>query len=207
LGERNWSVDIKEGMCAFGDDLRFPMQLLGTEAEDSATWLWAWANEASNLPPQFLISCSALRKLGTTLGLRELTERSYPLEVADGHSISLIASGIDGECCYYRGPYNGGALFFLVKNVPAELLRPVACERAITVLSEVIAQFEVNHRLMAESFLKSQGFALQASADAVAATRGGDNIALSFDSLGRISAIESKLQPRSQPKPWWQFWK
>lgn len=201
LGERNWSVDIRQGTCGFGDDLRFPLQLLGTEAEDSDTWLWAWANEASNLPPALLQSCHALKELGDKLGIRELTERSFPLDVANGHSLALIASGLDGQCCYYRGPYRGGALFFLVKDVPVELLQPVPAERAISVLGEVISLFEVNHRLMAESFLKSQGFALEASPGQLTAKRDGDSIILAFDDQQRISGIEGALQPRDKAQP------
>jgi hypothetical protein len=206
LGERNWSVDIQQGTCGFGDDLSFPLQLLGTEAEDSDTWLWAWANEASNLPTALLQSCNALKELGVKLGIRELTERSFPLDVASGHTLASIASGMDGQCCYYRGPYPGGALFFLVKDVPAELLRPVPAERAISVMGEVISQFEVNHRTMVESFLKSQGFALAGGSGQLSATRDADNIVLSFDNLQRLTGIEGKLQPRSKPKPWWKFW-
>lgn len=207
LNERPWSVDMRQGICTFGNDLRLPMQLLGTEAEDSNTWLWAWGNEASNLPPALLKSCNTLKELGTKLGVSELSQRSFPLEVVDGHSLALIASGMDGQSCYYRGPYNGGALFFLLKDVPAELLCSVPSERAIRVLGEVISKFEVNHRLMAESFLKSQGFALDASPSKLTASRGRDQISLTFDNLQRITAIEGNIQPRSNPKPWWQFWK
>lgn len=205
--QQSFNVDIRQGVCTFGNDLRFPIQILGSEAEDSDTWLWAWANEASNLPPALLHSCNSLKELGAKHGIRELTERQFPLEVTNGHTLSMIASGVDGNCCYYRGPFPGGALFVLLKNVPAELLRPIRCERVITVLGEAISNFEVDHRLMAESFLKSQGFALQPSDGKLIATREPDMIVLAFDELGRIAGIDGKIEPRRKPKPWWQFWK
>ncbi|MCA9269681.1 MAG: hypothetical protein KDA41_14470, partial [Planctomycetales bacterium] len=51
LGERNWRVSISEGRVKFGNDLSYPIQLIGTEAYGDSSWLWAWANEQSNLPP------------------------------------------------------------------------------------------------------------------------------------------------------------
>jgi hypothetical protein len=57
IGERNWSVDLSAGHATFGDDLRFAIQLLGTESQGDGTWLWAWANAESNLPPALLHLC------------------------------------------------------------------------------------------------------------------------------------------------------
>jgi hypothetical protein len=209
LGERSWSVTISEGIVTFGNDLRFPIQLLGSEADGNATWLWAWANKASNLPDKVLVACNKLRELGQREGVPELTGRTFSLDQASGHAISLVASGVFGNCCYYRGPYDGGALFFLVNNPPDELLRPVPVERAVTVITEVISNFDVSHRPMAESFLRAQGFSWDTASGAMVASRHGDEITLSFDDLGRIANIGAKLVPRTKtesPK-WWQFWK
>jgi hypothetical protein len=209
LGDRNWSVDVQQGIVTFGRDLRFSIQLLGTEAERDSSWLWAWANKESNLPEQVLCSCNELRELGNRKGIQEFSERTFSLEVADGHSIALIASGIDGKCCYYRGPYEGGALFFLVSDVPRQILGPVESERAVTVITQVISQFTVDHRAMAESFLKSQGFAVELSENSITATRHSDTITLSFDGQRRISQIGGTVQAKqqTQKKSWWQFWK
>ena len=34
LGNRNWGVDLQKGTATFGDDLEFPLQLLGSEADN-----------------------------------------------------------------------------------------------------------------------------------------------------------------------------
>ncbi len=208
LGERNWNVNITEGHVAFGDDLSFPIQLLGTEAEGNATWLWAWANEASNLPDDLLHAANALQSLGQDRNIPELVERSFSLDEADGHTLSLIASGLNPDCAYYRGPYEGGALFFLVQGVPTTVTGPVDGPRAITVLGEVISQFEVDHRQMAESFLASNNFEVRPLGNALQANQGGSAIVITFDEQNRITNIEGQLSPqRSSDKKWWQFWK
>ena len=40
---KNWNVDFNKGIIAFGDD-EYPLQFLGSEANSSNTWLWAWEN-------------------------------------------------------------------------------------------------------------------------------------------------------------------
>ncbi|MEL6320560.1 MAG: DUF6882 domain-containing protein [Cyanobacteria bacterium J06626_14] len=208
LGDRNWGVDISAGRVMFGNDLSYPIQLLGTEAAGDASWLWAWANQASNLPPALLRTCTELKDIGEARRIPELVDRSYSLEVANGHAIALVASGLNPACCYYRGPYDGGALFFLVCDAPVEVTGQVAPERAITVITQAISQFEVDHRPMATSFLQKQGFNLEINEQSITATRNNQTVTLSFDSLGRINNVEGKLSPSPHPqKSRWQFWK
>lgn len=208
LGERNWGVNISEGRATFGEDLSYPIQLIGTEAHGDSSWLWAWANEASNLPPAILRVCSELRTIGKKHGIRELVERSYSLETANGHMIAMIASGLNPECCYYRGPYNGGALYFLVGEVPRRVTQPVAPERAITVLTEVISQFDIDHREMSVSFLQGQGFSLHDNGTHMLATRDGGSIEIAFDSMNRIAEMGATVSPsKARKKSLWQFWK
>jgi hypothetical protein len=47
IGERGWQLDLTSGTVTFGDDLRYHIQILGTERHDDGTWLWAWASEAN----------------------------------------------------------------------------------------------------------------------------------------------------------------
>jgi hypothetical protein len=210
LEERSWSVSVSDGIVTFGQDLRFPIQLLGTEADGDGTWLWAWANAARDLPDKVLVACNQLRELGERQNVPELRERKLSLdEQVSGHSIALVASGTAGRCCYYRGPYDGGALFFLVGDAPDEVLRPVQAERAITVITEVISIFAVNHRSMVEAFLHSQGFSTNTSAGELSATRGQDQITVSYDAADRITNIGGSIAPRPpiERSAWWQFWK
>jgi hypothetical protein len=193
LGDRNWGVDINEGQATFGDDLAFPIQLPGTEAEGDSTWLWAWANEASDLPPALLEASEQMRQLGAESNIPELAERSFSLDIADGHLISMIASGLNPECCYYRGQNDGGALFFLVQDLPADVVGAVSGARAATVLTEVVSSFDVDHRIMAQSFLESQGFELQIDENNVTATRGRESLRVSFNSHDLIENIEATL--------------
>jgi hypothetical protein len=52
IANRSFQVDLNQGHIEFcgGDSLTIPIQLLGTESDGDSTWLWSWANSASNLP-------------------------------------------------------------------------------------------------------------------------------------------------------------
>jgi hypothetical protein len=210
LGDRNWSLTLSTGKVCFGDDLEYPIQLLGSEAHNNNTWLWAWANQHINPAPQSMAAASRLRQLGEKQGIDVFCEPSFPLSAADGHRIALVASGINGRCCYYRGPYDGGAAFFLVTDVPQAILAPVPPERAVTVITEVVSQFDVDHRLMGKAFLSSQGFELREESRSVTASRDGAQMTLTFDERGRLTNIGGKIEPRpaaATSKQWWEFWK
>lgn len=212
LGERGWSLDLAEGIAHFGDDLHFPVQLLGSAAEDSASWLWAWANTASNLPDNLLVAANALRERGEREGPAELATASLPLD-DDGHMLALLAAALSARC-YYRGPYRGGALFFLLEDVPAAAFAPCDDARVLRLLGQLVAQFPLDHRTMAEGFLEDQGYALRREPGQTVAMRDGSRITLDFDALGRLARLQGSLAPQqaataaaAKPAPKWQFWK
>ncbi|MBL7258828.1 DUF6882 domain-containing protein [Paractinoplanes lichenicola] len=189
IGERDWAVDLGAGSVTFGNDLRFPIQLLGSESQGDNTWLWAWANEASNLPPALIHLCTWMRDYGRSQGIAELTDRTFPLSRADGHRLALLASGLTGRP-YYRGPYEGGALFFHLEGVPPQELQP---ERALTVISQTISAFPFDHRTGVTAFFEQQGWPF---ADGVAHHPSGATMNVSFDDLGRISQLNGSIPPR-----------
>ncbi|MCI2263888.1 DUF6882 domain-containing protein [Xanthomonas indica] len=213
LAERGWQVDLGEGRVRFGEDLSFPMQLLGTAAEASASWLWAWANTASQLPPALLADAAALRAHGEREGIAELAAPSSALGEDGGHHIALLAGALRGHC-YYRAPYDGGALFFLLDDVPAAVFAPCDDARVLRLLGELPMQFALDHRAMSEGFLADQGYALQCAAAQTVATRGNARIVLEFDAQERLVRTQGQLASAPAaaavtPKQAlaWQFWK
>ena len=193
IGERGWSVDLSAGQVTFGDDLRFPIQLLGTESHAGGTWLWAWANTGSNLPPALLHLVGWLRDYGAQFGIAEFTEPGFPLERADGARLALVASGLTGRP-YYRGPYDGGALFFHLEDVPES---PVAPERVLTVLGQVLQTWPLPHRRVALAFLTQQGWAVDDRPDGSSARHpDGSTIDIAYDDQGRIAQFGGQIKPR-----------
>jgi hypothetical protein len=195
IGSRSWGVDIPAGTVRFGSDLSYGIQLLGTESEHDRTWLWAWANTQSNLPPAVLQAAGWLRGYGQQSGIAELVEPMFSLDRADGHQLALLASGLTGRC-YYRGPYEGGALFFLLEGVPAEVLAPVRFERAVMAITQVLQAFPLDHRTAVQSFLHQQGWRVEAAPHGLTGHHpGGWALHADLDQRGRVTSLRG--EPRS----------
>lgn len=77
-----------------------------------------------------------------------------------------------------------------------------------TVLMQVVSNFEVDHRAMAESFLRQQGFAVNAEPAMISAVRevDGAEVRLAFDAQQRIAKVEGVIKPRESKGPWWKPW-
>ncbi|WP_376768412.1 DUF6882 domain-containing protein [Paenibacillus planticolens] len=42
IGNLDWNVDMSAGTATFGNELTFPIQMLGSVSHQSNTWLWAY---------------------------------------------------------------------------------------------------------------------------------------------------------------------
>ena len=211
LGEYNWQVNISAGTVDFGKGRVYPLQIIGTESEITGTWLWGWANTQSNVPPGLLICGQALRELGEKENIEELRQAQFDLDEVDGHSIAIIASGVCKADAYFRGPYEGGDLFFLITGTPLPAQLSTSTLEHVNMMSSVISQFPVHHRLMAQSFLQQQGYDLSESAsEIIASSASGDKISIRFDELERMIGIETTAKPETETikktskKPWWR---
>src|SRR4051794_33147688 len=105
VGERDWFFRMDPGTLSFGDEFTWKVQLLGSQSESAGTWLWAWANEASNIPPALVQASLAMRSLGEQLRIPELTEPEIEVGEVNGFFLALLATGIVGAGACYRGPY------------------------------------------------------------------------------------------------------
>ncbi len=200
LGKHSWqldlgkgTVDLGKGPGLFAKRRVYPIQVLGTEAEDSGTWLWAWANTRSNIPPGVMRAVGRVKAFGESEGIDELTTAELPSSEYPGHLLASIAAGVADADCYYRGPYPGGAAFFLVYETPLRQAPPTPDVRVVNVLAQVIGAFEVNdHRAMARAYLEAEGFHIGEEDSGWSATdESGRSLTISFDDTGRIAQLTS----------------
>jgi hypothetical protein len=112
----DWRFNMDSGILSFGDRYQWRAQVLGTESEETQTWLWAWANEASKIPPPLLQASLAMKALGEQRLIEELTEPEVPLGKIDGHFFAMLASGVCQANSYYRAPYDGGTAYLLIRD-------------------------------------------------------------------------------------------
>ena len=165
---RDWNVDFDRGIISFGND-EYPLQFLGSEANSSNTWLWAWKN-INGFDENIISLAREIKAKGEKLNLEALTTAeieitdelnghilSIEIEITDelnGHILSIVACGLaNKKYCYYRGPHSGGAIFVAFDGVDERVFAPINAEDFADIVVNSIQQFPLNHKLFIESFL------------------------------------------------------
>lgn len=195
VGDRPWSADTAQGLIAFGDDLRFRMQVLGSYSFQSGTWLWIWAHTQAEVAPAFTEVARQLQGFGAAKNLALFTEPRTALRQEDLHVIGLIAAGADNSAGYYLGNYGEGILLALIDpdhGLPTTAPQP---ERVPTVVSQLISDFELDHRVLLQHYLPAKGFSVQETGSRITGQHGPHRIVADLDGQGRISAISGSLGP------------
>lgn len=197
VGEAAWSYDTTLRRLDFEDRASFPAQLLGSESHASGTWLWAWANEQSALPPEVTALSRQLRRLGDERGIPELT--TPQLALAPALSAALLAAAaagtLPGVRAWYRGPTDHGAAWLLIDD-PDDLELPApTTARTLRVLTEVLANLPralpaLDHGVLVRSYLARRGFLLTEDGPTLRARHpDGANVEVEFDPAGRIATM------------------
>ena len=151
---RDWNVNFDRGIISFGND-EYPLQFLGSEANSSNTWLWAWEN-INGFDENIISLAREIKAKGEKLNLEALT--TAEIEITDelnGHILSIVACGLaDKKYCYYRGPHSGGAIFVAFDGVDERVFAPINAKDFADIVVNSIQQFSLNHKLFVESFLE-----------------------------------------------------
>lgn len=194
LGEHRWQADLESGQLDFGSGRVFPLQLLGSEDSTVGTWLWGWANASvRQANPTIFQAGVQLRQYGQQQAIPELTTEEIDLnDHMDGQRLALVAAALFPADFYYRGAFSGGAAFFLVTGSPIAPLPPAEVSRLITIITQVISTYSLDHLRMIQAYLTQRGFTLTGNqwqhAD-------GRSLTVQFDDVGRLASISSTEKP------------
>ena len=189
IGDTTWNVDMNPGTIAFGPQLVFPMQILGSFSHASSTWLWAWANEQSNLPAHLLTEAWQLRQYGEQHGIEMLTTSDFDATEHDLHVIGSIASGMFGASAYYLANYGQGTMLLTVRSEQIDQLAANDFARISHAFTQAISVFEMRHLPAFIHYLTQKGYTVTGSASTVSATMGAGTLTASFDSMGRLANL------------------
>ncbi|MCA9178530.1 MAG: hypothetical protein KDB14_28915 [Planctomycetales bacterium] len=200
IGDLPWAYDLQTGALSFGNRFAWQAEVLGTESEETGTWLWAWVNKGSNITEQQQAASLKLKVLGEEHGIAELTEPMVPLDHADGHVFASIAVG---EClgkAYYRGPYEGGAALLLITDDKLQLQVDDPLQRILSVFPQAISAMEIaDHREALRGYLEHYGFDAESEGNALLLRQQGqDVLRAEFDEHGRLRELKGTLGKEEQ---------
>jgi hypothetical protein len=190
IGDNSWNVDVDTGTIAFGPELVFPLQILGTFSHSSRTWLWAWANAQSNLPARLLSQAEQLRTYGAQHGIELLTASEFDATEKDLHLIGIIASGMFGASGYYLANFGQGTMVITVESKLIDQVPKNDFARIPHAFPQVISAFEMDHRPAFVHYLTQKGYSVAETADTVSAAVDSGILTATFDHLGRLTNLQ-----------------
>ncbi len=189
IGEHLHELDLDAGVIRF-DRYQFPMQVIGTESDNSLTWLWAWSDEQTELPANLLQSAIQLRTWGSAEGLSEFTLPSIDLNRADGNAISLIAAEICRASCFYRDSYEGGAVYLLLFDALIDGGPAFDRQRLVRRLADLLSRYDLNHRDTILYYLMAKKLSpVTEGATIGCELESGERLIAGFDESGRLATI------------------
>lgn len=187
VGDGFAELKLDDGTIRFDNGLDLPFQALGTESENTLTWLWAWADEQSEIPQEFLSTSLLLRDWGTRENIAEFVVPSIDLNRADGQMISLIASEVSGASCFYRDHYEGGSLYLLLTGRAIDRQPPFDRAGLLRRFADLISMYEFNHRNALASYFRSKRLSFEDKNILInGELESGERVIAEFDDAGRL---------------------
>lgn len=188
---KRYKIDINKGIISFGLK-KFKIQVLGTESDESNTWLWGWANDI--FPDSSLKAAKEIKERGKELGLKALYSEQFELtKQFNGDTISILSCDlIDEDVCFYPVKKDNVTLYILIYGMPECVFVELDYGVFIEVILSVVKNLFVDHKVLVESMLEKNKTAYRWEGDSIIADF-DINIKVDFekvDEFWRISNIE-----------------
>ncbi len=187
-GENLYEIDLDAGIIRFSRDLAFPFQVLGTESDNSLTWLWAWAEEQPEIPEMLVQASLDLRHWGAQEEIREFTVPSIDLTRTDGNALAMVSTQISRANSFFRDSYEGGAAYLLIFENSID--REPSFDRASLFrhLSDLNARYDLNHRNVLLSYLQLKGLSpVEQGTLLTCELETGERLIAEFDGAGKLN--------------------
>lgn len=194
IGDKNWSADMVKGTLSFGSDIEFPVQVIGTFAFDSETWLWAWANSRSGLSEELLTDAKKLYNYGKENDIEFLTTAEFEADQTNVHAIGIIASGLLGSSAYYCANYGEGIILFTIKSDKIDSVQFNEQLRILSTFPDLINIFTLNHKNAFRFYLLGKKYDLIEEDGKITAKKAEKFIQASFDVLDRLTKLDGEIQ-------------
>ena len=193
VGEHTMELDSETGLVRMSGGFEFPFQVLGTESDNTLTWLWAWAEEQTEVPPELLTSSLEMRAWGEKEDLPECTSPSVDLARADGLLLSLIASEVCKASCYYQDAYDGGALFLLLFGQTIDMQAPLDAAGLVNHTSQLASLYDFSHRNALLSYLRYHGLTYEGTGSLLLTRlESGEELQAEFGPGDRLVSINGR---------------
>lgn len=185
-----WNVDMNKEEITFGDDLTFPMQVLGSFSHSSETWLWIWENKAGGYAESVMKQALLLKQYGEENNIDLLTVGKFDAVENDLHLIGMIAVEIFNGSGYYLGNYGQGTMVVTIKSDIIDKVESEELARILTVFPELISTFEIqNHKNAFTNYLTQKGYQLTLNGNEIKAEKNENVINAVFNENNLLTKL------------------
>jgi hypothetical protein len=187
IGENMHEIDLDEGLIRFSSDLVFPFQILGTESDNTLTWLWAWAEEQTEIPENLVQTSLQLRDWGVRKGIREFTLPSVDIGKTDGNTIAMVSTQISMANSYFCDRYEGGAAYLLILDKSIDIQPSFDRAALFRHLSDTVSRYELNHQNVLWSYLQLKTLSPVSKGPLITCElETGERVNAEFDDAGKL---------------------
>ncbi len=187
VGEHFAEFELDEGILKINNDLALPFQALGTQSDNTLTWLWAWSEEHAEVRPEQIRTALMLKEWGVENGVEAFCRPEVDIVQADGMMISLIAAEVCKASCYYRDAYEGGAAFVLLSGAAIDRQPPFELSGFMRAFNDLVSRYDLNHRNTVLSYFRTKGLpCVENAAMITGKLESGEELRMEFDSNGGI---------------------
>lgn len=195
-GDHFLELDLDGGIARFTGGLECPFQVLGTESDNSLTWLWAWAEEQTEIPEGLLRSSRELQQWGEGKDLAEFRLPSVDLDRLDGMAAGAIAAAVCKASCFYRDRYAGGSLVILLFSSAVDQQPDLDRAGLLRSLADLADRYEVDPRKTLVSYFRAKGLPCSEAGGVVnAQTANGERVVAEFSADGGLERINGEPWP------------
>lgn len=118
-----WDYELDDGVLVFSENdvpkVIADIQVVGTTANESNTWMWGWANDS--LPPRAVSRMGAIREFGIAESIPQLTTDLLPNDEYLGWELTAVTARLLGAKGAYRCSDEDGFLYLVYMDIrPAQ---------------------------------------------------------------------------------------
>ncbi|MFH6998553.1 DUF6882 domain-containing protein [Flavobacterium sp. FlaQc-57] len=190
IGVKSWCTNLEKAEICFGENLVFPIQVIGTFSHSTSTWLWAWADKEFEFLTNIKQHALELKKYGEENEIDLLIDGKFDVQKSDIHLIGLIASGIFTSSGYYIANSGDRSMVVTIKSKKIDRARKDNHQRIFTVFPQLISLFEMNHNIAFINYLIARGYTVSESKNKLTGTKNGNVIIAKFDEQSRLIKLE-----------------
>ncbi|MEA4956642.1 hypothetical protein SDC9_21531 [bioreactor metagenome] len=191
IGDNIGDLNIDDGTISFGDNLKFPVQIIGTLSNENNKWHWAWDNGDVNLPENLIEESLEVKKIGEKYNIGQFTTDVFDADLLEAHLIAMAVSGIMNDDAYYAVELGDLMLFVTIKS--DKIPRDSSIERFIKVYNKFQKEFDVKPRLAFEGYTKLRGYEYKERDEFSVAKMGESRVIVGFSERGNMTHIQTML--------------